>query len=682
MIAWWMCAAAALAGADAPDARIEAPPWKGSKAGRTDDVLAPWTPIGLTQDGPSIELRPWGRVYAFWAWPFPERIVVQDEDLLAGPIEVIVRGGIGPSKRAALGVSNRSPARVTLESDGEAGPLAFKAWTEIEYDGLIRVRLTFEQKGLDPVEEIALAIPLRAECARYLYRYPGRWGSAENAGALPEGGWSSAFQPFIWLGDESRGLAWFCESDRNWSPADPKSAIRIARERDRTICFHEQWSDIQNYPKAADPDRLRALVAACQERKIRLLLYFGYEMSTIAPEWEAYSAECLVDPRAGGYTRKPEQKAFIVCYRSCWQDFIADGIARMMDEYGIDGVYLDGTANPWACANARHGCGYARPDGSIAPTYPFFAAREMMRRIYAIVKARKPEGLVNLHQSTCMTIPSVSWATSYWDGEQFGSIAAGKQDPMALLPLDAFRTEFMGHNWGVPAEFLCYGRPYTYRQALSFTLLHDVPVRPLTIDPDMALASSLWRLFDRFGRKGARWVPHWRIETELGLRADPATISAYVREGEGALIVISNLTSRPQRIRPAIDPAKLGLAGKPIAVTDALAEKPLPLEEGAVALEIQPLDWTIVRVAAKGDDAHPSRTTTFGSFRDALSIVTIGASFDAYSAWINRSTSPGFRGEDSIARRTSTAQPPGEALIGPLSNISNSASPASRFATP
>ncbi|MBN1421815.1 MAG: hypothetical protein JXP34_23780, partial [Planctomycetes bacterium] len=407
MIAWWLCAGIALAGGDAAGARVDAPPWKGSQAGRTDEVLAPWTPIRLTQSGPSIEVRPWGRVYAFSARPFPERIVSRDEDLLAAPIEIAVRGGPEAPTRATLEVSNRSDARVALESNGEAGPLAFRARTQIEYDGLIRVDLAFEQKELDPVQEIALAIPLRSEFARYLYRYPGRWGSAENAGALPEEGWSSPFRPFIWLGGEDRGLAWFCESDRNWSPADPKRAIRVTREGAetvlrlllhagkerleapleytfglqatpvkpvpedawdwrishagryglevpdasgtseldriaglgvRTICFHEHWSDIQNYPKAADPDRLRKLVAACHEKKIRLLLYFGYEMSTIAPEWDAYSAECLVDPRAGGYTRKPDQKAFIVCYRSCWQDFIADGIARVMDEYGIDGV--------------------------------------------------------------------------------------------------------------------------------------------------------------------------------------------------------------------------------------------------------------------------------------------------------------------------------------------------------
>ncbi len=35
-----------------------------------------------------------------------------------------------------------------------------------------------------------------------------------------------------------------------------------------------------------------------------------------------------------------------------------------MQEYDIDGVYLDGTSEPWGCRNAHHGCGYLKPDGT------------------------------------------------------------------------------------------------------------------------------------------------------------------------------------------------------------------------------------------------------------------------------------------------------------------------------
>src|SRR5204863_2246201 len=134
-------------------------------------------------------------------------------------------------------------------------------------------------------------------------------------------------------------------------------------------------------------------------------------------------------------------------------DRLAAGIADLMDEYNIDGVYLDGTQYPSTCSNRRHGCGYVLPDGSVAPTCPIWAVRNMMKRIYHIVRSRKADGQVNVHNSTCMTIPTLGWATSYWDGEQFRELP-NNTSVSELLPLDAFRTEFMGHQWGVPAEFL------------------------------------------------------------------------------------------------------------------------------------------------------------------------------------------------------------------------------------
>ena len=36
-----------------------------------------------------------------------------------------------------------------------------------------------------------------------------------------------SFQPFLWLGDEERGLAWFCESNANWFGKDDRRGIEI-----------------------------------------------------------------------------------------------------------------------------------------------------------------------------------------------------------------------------------------------------------------------------------------------------------------------------------------------------------------------------------------------------------------------------------------------------------------------
>jgi len=366
----------------------------------------------------------------------------------------------------------------------------------------------------------------------------------------------------------------------------------------RTICFHEHWTDIQNYATTTHGAELTKLVRACHAHNIRLIPYFGYELSNIAPEWRYYSEECLVAPRAGGYHRQPEQNAYIVCYRSAWQDYMADGIARTMDEYDLDGVYLDGMANPWKCRNTKHGCGYVKPDGTIGDTYPIFATREMMKRIWTLVKSRKPDGMINVHQSTTMTIPTVAFATSYWDGEQLGGIPRG-QWSLDLLPLDAFRCEFMGHPWGVPAELLCYEQPYSYAEAMSFSLLHDVLVRG-QLGGNLEMESKLWHAMDAFGRKQATWLPYWKNQEVVTTDSNDTKVSLYSRGAEGLVAVVSNLGKEPREVTARLNLEALKLSGT-LSAYDILNEEESDFPaDGVIVRLLNPLEFRILWIRPSG----------------------------------------------------------------------------------
>jgi len=370
---------------------------------------------------------------------------------------------------------------------------------------------------------------------------------------------------------------------------------RLAELGVRTICFHEHWTDIQNYTSTTHGEALHKLVQACHAHGIKLLLYFGYLMSDLAPEWETYSNEVLVAPRQGDYHREPDQMCYSVCYRSAWQDFLADGIARMVDEYDIDGVYLDGTEYPWGCSNTHHGCGYRRPDGSIGPTYTLFTTRDMMRRLYTIVKGRKPEGELNVHNSTCMTIPTLAWATSSWDGEQFGGIDRGP-NALDVLPLDSFRAEFMGRQWGVPAEFLCYNRPYTMSEALSFTLLHDVLVRG-SLGGSLEMESKLWQGMEAFGRHEARWLPYWANAEYVTLGPDDTIkASLYSQGAKGVVAVVSNLGKVEQTAWVQLNKQRLSLSAQ-LRATDMITGEAVPIAaDGGLSFRLPSFGFRVVWV--------------------------------------------------------------------------------------
>ncbi|HID07657.1 MAG TPA: hypothetical protein EYP10_10995, partial [Armatimonadetes bacterium] len=316
----------------------------------------------------------------------------------------------------------------------------------------------------------------------------------------------------------------------------------------RTLALMD-WTDILCYNMPTHPEKLHRFVRECHKRGIKVIVYFGYQISDVAPEFTYFVDECAMwtkpQPHSwaenpDNYPPKPTQQVVRVCYRSIWRNFVVAGVARLMDEFDIDGVYLDGTAIPVApCYNIHHGCGYRKPDGSAGGTYSIFAGRELMRRIYTVVKMRKRDGQVNLHQSGYMLAPVMAWVTSYWDGEQLGG---WKRGAFALdrLPLDYFRTEFMGHQWGIPAEFLHYCTPMNFKQAWAIALLHDVPVRPFVGNwNDVELAARVWRVMDEFERKGASWIPYWRNAKFVSASPDGIYVSLYRHRTSGLLLVVS-----------------------------------------------------------------------------------------------------------------------------------------------
>ena len=213
-----------------------------------------------------------------------------------------------------------------------------------------------------------------------------------------------------------------------------------------------------------------------------------------------------------------------------------------------------------------------------------------MRRIHNAVKSVNPEGQINAHNSTCMVMPTLGFATSYWDGEQFQDVR-GIDNAATQLPLDAFRAEFMGRQWGVPAEFLCYGQGFTFEQAWAVTLIHDVPVRPMNQPglEDLDLASRIWRLMDDFGRSQAEWLPYWQNAEYIRADSPGTYVSLYRHPGNGVLAVVSNLNRERTTFALTVNWELLGMDHATVSIVDGLERSPARLH-GAV----DPFGWRLL----------------------------------------------------------------------------------------
>ncbi len=394
---------------------------------------------------------------------------------------------------------------------------------------------------------------------------------------------------------------WLCH--RAFPDRNPLAVLdRGAQLGAKTAVFHEDWAPIQNYPMTFPENDFKRIVSACHQRGMKVLVYHGYEFSPLAPEWAELHDEILVKNSKGattpGWYRHPEQRDFQVCYNSVWRDRLADGIEQARKRYGFDGVYLDGTVEPWACCNERHGCGYRAADGTLRPTYPIFGVRQFMLRLYGMIHPRG--GLINAHQSTCCVTPTLAFADSYWDGEQFaGGELSG--DPLKALPLGALRAEFMGRNFGVPCEFLAYERPpqWTFDHALAFSMLHDVRVRPCGI-ASLEKMSPIWNVMTRFGTGKAEWHPYWETKPLASAQPESVKVSLYARpgaKGRGgrALLVVANLSAdQPVTAQVTMDFASIGVAAK--TATDALTREALSCADGKLTVPLQPMRMRMVWV--------------------------------------------------------------------------------------
>ena len=394
---------------------------------------------------------------------------------------------------------------------------------------------------------------------------------------------------------------WLCH--RAFPDRKPLPTLdRAAKLGVKTAVFHEDWAPIQNYPWTTPEDEFRGIVDACHERGMKVLVYHGYELSPLAPEWAELHDEVLVknskDQITPGWYRHPEQRDFKVCYNSVWSDRLAEGIEKARERYGYDGLYLDGTIEPWGCCNEEHGCGYRALDGTLRPTYPIFGVRRFMQRLYGMCHPQG--GLISAHQSTCCVTPTLAFSDCYWDGEQFaGGQLSG--DMLETLPLDAFRAEFMGRNYGVPCEFLAYERPpeWTIDHALAVSMLHDVRVRPCGLDALERIA-PIWDAMTQFNVAEAEWHPYWEKDPLANAESESVKVSLYHRpavesEATRVLLVVSNLSaSKSANSQVTLNLERLGM--KSIKAIDALSGESLKCVEDRVTVPLQPMRMRLVRV--------------------------------------------------------------------------------------
>ena len=633
--------------------RIPGMEWQGNRIGMEDKVLPPWTPMQVQ----GTTLSCWGREYAFGKRAFPIQIAARGEEILARPIHLSIGdGNKAVWQEESVRVVEQSDTRVELlgEMRGKTdngAPLNFTVRSTAEYDGLLLVELTCHAGDTAQPDRISLDIPITEEHALYLHRYETRHGA--KSGSVPAGKGvvqQFGFCPYIWLGDNDRGLFWFCESDQYWPHGTQPDAIQIVRsDGEVTLRLNilapgeklpsnwrfvfgiqatpvkplpegwRKWRLNKNivipwphpvedslkyfgYPEAANPQAFSQMVERYHDQGKKVAIYSCLtHLSAAAPEWDFFGKTWS---SGQGYSFSADVAnygaPFVKVSPSAlgFADFIVWKNKQFIERYGLDGLYHDNTV-PYPSAHLDAGCGYLRA-GKAYPTHPILAYRELYRRIYAVMKSQPHETLLIAHVSPFVTSPILAYEDMYVIGENFRDQV--EESYMDVITLDQFRAAYMGRQWGLISTFipgLRGDRIDYYKKAvrptrglMALLMLHDVTPWPTLCN--VAVLEEAWKALDEFDHIEAEFLPYWQILPPASTDMEDVYASAYKRADGQVLLIVANLGDADLTGRLRLHLTPLGFAPGAIQVISWPDKAPVELTGDSVTIKVPGLGYRML----------------------------------------------------------------------------------------
>jgi hypothetical protein len=617
-------------------------PWRRSQSGISTSIMPPYT--ALARNGKSVNC--WGRSYDLGA-VFPASVTSQGQKLLERPMVLRIKTGRKWTEVAGLYPSFglERADRMEFAADLNMGDLAVSATSWIEYDGLMRVDLKLAPpESAKPVqlEALELTVPFVPE-ASIFYHTETLWGRHvyERSPTIVGATVSYDWQPLIWVGNHDVGLTVVTETRDGWSST--KDAIDLRRTKDSLdLTLHivtkpVQISDARMYTfglqatpvKEMRPDRWNIVIGTLPEENLRSLgpvepfePFFSYPQPKDFPEVHKRIAELkkrgirscyyittsatsektevnkrhhdewLISKAIFGGGEWKVSKGLIgassCCPASSFSDFMAWAVENVMNTFDVEGIYID-NPGPYRCENALHGCGRGGVE-----THPYFALRDLHKRIYTIVKTRKPNGFVWEHTSQRFNSLQMSWLDIYSGGEHFRETKAFPRKQLEQMInrtyLDITAT---GYQMGVVPVFLSSLTVRADRKEGEWSdwlLSRLLPYGQLVwahhgwMDASSAIAVSRARADFGLGREAVRFYRPHELPKWLAINSpQPVIACLWQRDRDKAvMIVLSNWTENATLARLSRNDIMRQFG--PVTLRDALTRVTIPNEHMMIAI--------------------------------------------------------------------------------------------------
>ena len=613
-------------------------PWEHNTLGKSRGVIKPWTPMTVEGD----KVLCWGRNYTISPSGLPSQILSKEKPVLAAPVTLSLKGENGnvitQDAGRPLVFEEKAEDRVRWQGQGNLGKsIKTSIKGMAEYDGFTWYEVTLTPESPVKVASGRISIALPEEVAQLMH-FQSCWARDNFSGAVPRGegtvfrsldtvnyGQKGGFSPHVWLGNPTRGLSWFADSDEGWSSSPDKSALEVIRkdgqvqlvmniitrpvtlDKPRTIRFglmatpfkpllpnrpvkdrFVNWLStkdgktvIQPFMYATYPTDFN--YALVDEHIPDRRLYFNkHEMGAALPERAVFDNEWGGMHPGPDYPGAPERFGPGIVSRTIARpltdsriDMMVYHISELAKKTKMPGTYWDITGISLATPMLENGTGYVDPEtGQLVKTFDILKSRELFKRVATMWQEIRGEpDYMEIHSTNHMGIPFYSFAAEWLNFEWLYPAKQAKrkdgkyQDFIDLRPLDLFATEGTSTQFGVWINPIIAG----YR-----------PDDPVEFRRIQRSASALGGLHNHlrgyqptFTSRDVPFIGYW---DEAGrITTDQQKVKASLwQQGDTLEVIVVNLDDKSATTKILLDADKLGIKNI-LSVEDITPESELEL---------------------------------------------------------------------------------------------------------
>jgi hypothetical protein len=225
--------------------------WENQKLGLSDKIIKPFTPMAVKGNIVETVLRR----HSLGNNGLLAQVNALGENILAAPItlKMVCNGKLEKWKFDQLKFIKKQADEVQAEANGHAGNVNYKALITFDYDGFIWIKANLSSSKKTKIDSLTLSIPIKSEYCTLMHAFADRIRN-NPSGYIPQGHgkvWDSknierrmvkgkllianGFTPYIWLGEETRGLCWFADCSAGFSLQSSVPQIRIYRNTSDSI---------------------------------------------------------------------------------------------------------------------------------------------------------------------------------------------------------------------------------------------------------------------------------------------------------------------------------------------------------------------------------------------------------------------------------------------------------------